>query len=62
MAKTAPPKTTPRNGNNGKNGKKAARVTELPKITNATDTRDILAHAAKERDPTTTSSSISTPT
>jgi predicted TIM-barrel fold metal-dependent hydrolase len=48
MAKSAPPKTAPRNGKDGKNGKKAARVTELPKITNATDTREILAHAKKE--------------
>src|SRR6201998_3105838 len=36
---------TPRNG---KNGKGASRVTELPKITTTTDTREILAHAAKE--------------
>src|SRR5580698_11378530 len=36
---------TPRNG---KNGKGIPRVTELPKISTATDTREILAHAAKE--------------
>ncbi len=48
MPKTAPPKTTPRNGSNRKSGNKAARVAELPKITNTTDTRDILAHATKE--------------
>jgi uncharacterized protein len=36
---------TPRNG---KNGKGISRVTELPKITTTTDTREILAHAAKE--------------
>src|SRR5580704_16109328 len=38
-------KKTPRNG---KTGKKTPRVAELPKINNTTDTRDILAHAAKE--------------
>ena len=37
------PKPTPRNG-----GKRAPRVIELPKITVTTDTRDILAHAARE--------------
>jgi predicted TIM-barrel fold metal-dependent hydrolase len=37
-----------RNGGHGRNGKKAPTVTELPKISNVTDTRDILAHAAKE--------------
>jgi len=37
------------NGNGGKNGKKPKRVQELPKITIQTDTRDILAHAAKEK-------------
>jgi predicted TIM-barrel fold metal-dependent hydrolase len=37
---------TPR-GKNGKNGKKAP-IAELPKIDTTTDTRDILAHAAKE--------------
>jgi predicted TIM-barrel fold metal-dependent hydrolase len=36
---------TPRNG---KNGKGIPRVTELPKINNTTDTREILAHAARE--------------
>jgi predicted TIM-barrel fold metal-dependent hydrolase len=36
---------TPRNG---KNGKEISRVTELPKINTTTDTREILAHAAKE--------------
>ena len=36
---------TPRNG---KNGKGISRVTELPKISTSTDTREILAHAAKE--------------
>ena len=36
---------TPRNG---KNGKGISRVTELPKIGTTTDTREILAHAAKE--------------
>ena len=36
---------TPRNG---KNGKGISRVTELPKIGVTTDTREILAHAAKE--------------
>jgi uncharacterized protein len=53
-------KKTPRNGN-GKNGNKHGakngaksgkssppRVSELPKINNLTDTRDILAHAAKD--------------
>ncbi len=39
---------TPRNGKNGKNGKKPPRIAELPKIDTTTDTRDILAHAAKE--------------
>ena len=39
------PKPAPRTG---KNGKKNPRVSELPKITVQTDTRDILAHAAKE--------------
>jgi len=49
-------KRTPPNGNNGKkhngggkNGKRPARVKELPKITIQTDTREILAHAAKEK-------------
>jgi hypothetical protein len=48
-------KRTPRNGNGGKGGKnekpgkKRPTVAELPKINNLTDTRDILAHAAKER-------------
>ena len=37
------------NGSGGKNGKKAERVRELPKITTQTDTREILAHAAKEK-------------
>ena len=32
---------------NGRNGKRALNVRELPKITTQTDTRDILAHAAK---------------
>ena len=42
-------KKTPRQGKNGnKNGKRPPRVSELPKINNQTDTRDILAHAAKE--------------
>jgi len=36
---------TPRNG---KNGKGISRVTELPKISTTTDTREILAHAARE--------------
>ena len=40
-----------RNGNGHRNGKSARpRVTELPKITVHSDTRDILAHAAKDRD------------
>jgi len=39
------PKPTSRNG---KNGKRAPQVRELPKITTHTDTRDILAHAARE--------------
>src|SRR5476651_2051700 len=39
------PKAVPRSA---KNGKRALRVRELPKITTQTDTRDILAHAAKE--------------
>src|ERR1051326_5648784 len=40
-----------RNGNGHRNGKSAGpRVTELPKITVHSDTRDILAHAAKDRD------------
>ena len=42
-----------RNGNGHRNGNgKSARprVTELPKITVHSDTRDILAHAAKDRD------------
>jgi uncharacterized protein len=45
-------KKMPRNGNGNThpgNGKKPSRVSELPKINNHTDTRDILAHAAKER-------------
>ncbi len=37
-----------RNGKNAVNGKKRPLVTELPKINNLTDTRDILAHAAKD--------------
>ena len=37
-----------RNGNKSKNGKKPPAVSELPKINNLTDTRDILAHAAKD--------------
>ncbi|MGA9951309.1 MAG: hypothetical protein WBQ24_23925, partial [Xanthobacteraceae bacterium] len=37
-----------RNGNKSKNGKKPPAVSELPKITIQTDTREILAHAAKE--------------
>ena len=37
------------NGNGGKNGKNGARIKELPKITIHTDTREILAHAAKEK-------------
>jgi predicted TIM-barrel fold metal-dependent hydrolase len=53
-------KKTPRNGhgksaqrNNGRNGSKRRNgktpaVSELPKINNLTDTRDILAHAAKD--------------
>src|SRR5579863_10677628 len=42
-------KRTPRNGKNGnKNVNRASRVSELPKITVQTDTREILAHAAKE--------------
>ncbi|HEX4411686.1 MAG TPA: amidohydrolase family protein [Xanthobacteraceae bacterium] len=56
---TKTPKTA-RNGKNGGrgngpgktgNGKKQPPVTELPKITIQTDTRDILAHAAKEKLP-----------
>ena len=42
---------TPRNG---KNGKGISRVTELPKISTSTDTREILAHAAKVKGKTTT--------
>ncbi len=54
----SPDKSSPaKNGKNGgkhdaksngksRNGGHARQVTELPKITNATDTRDILAHAA----------------
>ncbi|HZC55775.1 MAG TPA: amidohydrolase family protein [Xanthobacteraceae bacterium] len=40
-----------KNGNKHvpKNGKTPSRVSQLPKINNQTDTRDILAHAAKER-------------
>jgi uncharacterized protein len=38
--------TTRKNGNRNGNGR--PRVTELPKITTTTDTREILAHAAKE--------------
>src|SRR5262249_1832197 len=52
---------SPRNGKSGRhgnghrnangNGKSAhPRVTELPKITVHSDTRDILAHASKDRD------------
>jgi uncharacterized protein len=48
-------KRMPRNGKNGNNGKghgkkngKNPGIAELPKIDNRTDTRDILAHAAKE--------------
>jgi uncharacterized protein len=37
-----------RNGSKSKNGKKPPAVSELPKINNLTDTRDILAHAAKD--------------
>ncbi|MGC1445821.1 MAG: hypothetical protein WA837_10180, partial [Xanthobacteraceae bacterium] len=37
-----------RNGNKSKNGKKPPAVSALPKINNLTDTRDILAHAAKD--------------
>jgi predicted TIM-barrel fold metal-dependent hydrolase len=39
------PKPTPRNGN-----RKAPRVSELPKINVHTDTRDILAHAANDKE------------
>jgi predicted TIM-barrel fold metal-dependent hydrolase len=39
------PKAKPRNG---KNGKTKPLVSELPKITVQTDTRDILAHAARD--------------
>src|ERR1700687_2127546 len=52
MLKRMPPNSNngnKHNGNGSKNGKKAARVKELPKITVQTDTRDILAHAAKEK-------------
>jgi len=51
MAKPTPRKDhSAKNGNkNGhKNGNGRPRVTELPKITTTTDTREILAHAAKE--------------
>ena len=51
MAKPTPRKDqSAKNGNkNGhKNGNSRPRVTELPKITTTTDTREILAHAAKE--------------
>jgi predicted TIM-barrel fold metal-dependent hydrolase len=41
-------KRTPRNEKQENSRAKAPRVTELPKINNTTDTRDILAHAAKE--------------
>jgi predicted TIM-barrel fold metal-dependent hydrolase len=41
-------KSGDRNGNTSKNGKKPPAVSELPKINNLTDTRDILAHAAKD--------------
>ena len=44
------------------NGSKRTAVTELPKITVHSDTRDILAHAAKDGRSTTTSSSTSMPT
>jgi predicted TIM-barrel fold metal-dependent hydrolase len=48
------PRPLPRNGKNGrsgsKNGQKASPpISELPKITIQSDTREILAHAAKER-------------
>ena len=33
-----------------RNGKKEPQVTELPKITINTDTRDILAHAARDQE------------
>ncbi|HEV2625614.1 MAG TPA: hypothetical protein VGV62_10950 [Xanthobacteraceae bacterium] len=52
MLKRMPPNSSSGkkpNGNGSKNVKKAARVKELPKITVQTDTRDILAHAAKEK-------------
>ena len=51
MAKPTPRKEqSAKNGNkNGhKDGNSRPRVTELPKITTTTDTREILAHAAKE--------------
>ncbi|HXW29274.1 MAG TPA: amidohydrolase, partial [Xanthobacteraceae bacterium] len=43
MAKSA------RNGQRNGNGKGRPRVTELPKITVHSDTRDILAHAVRDR-------------
>src|SRR5581483_7763852 len=55
MLKRMPPngkKGNHRNGSRGKNeknGKNGSRVKELPKITIHTDTREILAHAAKEK-------------
>ncbi len=48
LKKTPRQEKTGKNGKNGKNGHKAPRVSELPKITIQTDTREILAHAAKE--------------
>src|SRR5579863_2308964 len=48
LKKTPRQEKSGKNGKNGKNGHKAPRVSELPKITIQTDTREILAHAAKE--------------
>ncbi|HEX3936980.1 MAG TPA: amidohydrolase family protein [Xanthobacteraceae bacterium] len=56
LTKTPRPERNGKNGGNGKNGKngnsngkkEASSVSELPKISIHTDTREILAHAAKE--------------
>src|SRR5579863_8928563 len=48
LKKTPRQEKSGKNGKDGKNGHKAPRVSELPKITTTTDTREILAHAAKD--------------
>jgi uncharacterized protein len=48
LNKTPRPGKNGKNGKNGQNGKQIPQITELTKISTTTDTREILAHAAKE--------------